>query len=503
MADTSPQQRIYRAACPGCGAPVEFRSAQSAYAVCSYCRSTIVRDGDVLSRTGKMAEVFEDYSPLQIGAAGQWEGRAFTLVGRLQYRGETGTWTEWHAVLDEGTSAVLAEDNGSYVFSTPTELGREAPPAANLRVGATTSVAGKPFSVASNVQVALISAQGELPKLPPLGQRFAMVELRGSTGEVVSIDYGAQPPALTRGVAVQLEGLRMTGLREQAAKQEGARQFSCPHCGAPIEVKLASTRSITCGSCHSIIDLSQGIGSELVHATQDEPVQPLIPLGSTGRLQGVAWQVVGYQHRMGREPGDDDESFGWDEYLLYNAQRGFCFLVDAEDGWSLVKPATGAPALSQERRTATYLGQSYRLQYAYEAETTYVAGEFYWPVERGQKTFNRDFAQGGNLLSMEESPREVTWSVGAKLASEAVAAAFGLQDKREMLQRGDAGPVTPGPGCAGVGCGTIVLLLIVLLIILLVIKACTEDAGARSGYYGGTRTGGGSFGGYSGGGGHK
>jgi hypothetical protein len=42
----------------------------------------------------------------------------------------------------------------------------------------------------------------------------------------------------------------------------------------------------------------------------------------------------------------------------------------------------------------------------------------------------------------------------------------------------------------------------VLLVILLVIKACTEDDGLRSGSYG-SRTSGGSFGGYSGGGGHK
>jgi endogenous inhibitor of DNA gyrase (YacG/DUF329 family) len=502
VADTSPQ-RIYRAACPGCGAPVEFRSAQSAFAVCSYCRSTIVRDGDVLSRTGKMSEVFEDYSPLQIGAAGRWENRVFTLVGRLQYKGQTGTWTEWHAVFDDGASAVLAEDNGSYVFARPAELGRNAPPAASLRVGATTSVAGKPFSVASNVQVALVSAQGELPKLPPLGVSFAMVELRSSGGEVASVDYGSQPPALSRGVAVRLDGLQMTGLRGEAAREETGRQFSCPNCGAPVQVTLASTKSITCPSCHSIIDLTQGLGGELAHATQDEPVQPLIPLGSTGQLQGVPWQVVGYQHRMGHEPGDEDESFGWDEYLLYNAKRGFCFLVDAEDGWSIIKPTTGAPTFSQDRRQASYLGESYPLQYAYQAETTYVAGEFYWPVERGQKTFNRDFAKGGNLLSMEEAPREVTWSSGSKVSSDTVAAAFGLQDKREMIRRGDAGPVTPGKGCAGVGCGTIVLLIFVLIIFLLVIKACTDDSGTRSGYYGGARTGGGSFGGYSGGGGHK
>ena len=68
MADPS-SQRYYRAPCPGCGAPVEFRSAQSTHAVCAYCQSTVVRQGDTLARIGKMAELFDDFSPLQLFAA--------------------------------------------------------------------------------------------------------------------------------------------------------------------------------------------------------------------------------------------------------------------------------------------------------------------------------------------------------------------------------------------------------------------------------------------------
>jgi hypothetical protein len=151
----------------------------------------------------------------------------------------------------------------------------------------------------------------------------------------------------------------------------------------------------------------------LRHAEQDEPVRPLIPLGTVGQLEGLAWQVVGFQHRMGQEPGDD-EQFGWEEYLLYNARRGFSFLVDATDGWSLVKPVTGAPVLASNGQSASYQGTTFKQQYAYKAETTYVAGEFYWQVQRGQKTDNRDFASGKQLLSMEQSRNEITWSAGSE-----------------------------------------------------------------------------------------
>ena len=53
MSESSPQ-RAYRAACPGCGAPVSFRSAQSSHAVCGYCQSTVVRNGEVIYERDQM-----------------------------------------------------------------------------------------------------------------------------------------------------------------------------------------------------------------------------------------------------------------------------------------------------------------------------------------------------------------------------------------------------------------------------------------------------------------
>ncbi len=459
----------------------------------------MVRSGEVLSRIGKMAELFDDHSPLQLQASGTWKGKAFTLVGRLQYQYGEGSWTEWHAVLADGSSAFLAEDNGAYVFSTPQLAQREMPAPEQFRVGATTAINGKSFSVASNQTVALRSAQGELPHLPGLGMSFAMVELRSTDGAVLSVDYGAQPPSLGIGSAVLLDDLQLSGLRSESAKDEKGRPFDCPSCGAPVAPLLATSKSIACPACHSVIDLSAGMGSELRHAVQDEPVQPLIPLGSIGKLQGVDWQVVGFQHRLGQDPADPDEAFGWDEYLLYNLRRGFSFLVDSTEGWSVVKPITGTPEMASNGQSATYLGSRYTFKESYTAETSYVAGEFYWQVRRGQKTGNRDFTSGKSLLSLEQSAQEVTWSVGSQIDSQRVASAFQLEGKKELLRRSDASPASDG-----VNVRTIVLLVLVLLVFLFLFSRCSRcdpqvENCASSSY----RTSGGSFGGFSSGGGHK
>ena len=495
MAELPGAQRAYRAPCPGCGAPVEFRSAQSAFAVCPFCQSTVVREGETLARIGKMAELFDDFSPLQLFAAGRVDGQPFTLVGRLQYSYPGGRWTEWIAALDGERTGLLSEDNGAFVFSLPLELQQPVSPAADMRVGATTAVNGQTYTVASNEQVTLVSAQGELPRLPDLGKPFPVVELRSDQGQVLSLDCDTQPPGAYLGRAVRLEDLQLTGLREGSSKEEKGRSFACPNCGAPVAVNLVDSKSITCGHCHSIIDVSQGIGGELKHAEQDDPVRPLIALGSVGTLQGVKWQVVGFQHRMGQEPGDDEE-FGWNEYLLYNRKRGFSFLVDAEDGWSMVAPTTGAPSMAESGKTAKYLGKSYQQQYAYNAETTYVAGEFYWQVERGQKTFNRDFANGNALLSMERSANELTWSSGSKMDSAAVAAAFKLDANKDMFKRADAAPLS---AASSMGCGTIILIIVVIFILLIILSTCSTRSGGSSS----SRSSGGSYGGYSSGGSHK
>lgn len=489
-------QRTYSAPCPGCGAPVEFRSAQSAFAVCPYCQSTVVRQGEQLARIGKMAELFDDFSPLQLFATGRIQDKAFTLVGRLQYAYEGGRWTEWVAQIDgtDDRTGVLSEDNGAYVFSLPYALQQPAPAADQLRVGATHTFNGQGYTVASNEEVKLVSAQGELPRLPELGKPFRVVELRNEKGLVLSLDYDSAPPTAYLGRSVELDDLKMAGLREESAKEEKGRSFACPNCGSPVTLNFADSKSITCPSCKSIIDTSAGIGGELKYATQNEPVQPLIALGSMGTLQGAPWQVVGFQHRMGVEPGDD-EHFGWDEYLLYNRKRGFSFLVDASDGWSMVKPATGAPVVSDGGQTARYLGRVYRQQYAYEAETTYVAGEFYWQVQRGQKTQNRDYGEPkGGLLSMERSANELTWSYGSRIDSNAVASAFKLDAKKDMFKRTDALPVS---AASSLGCGTIILIVVVIIILLIILSTCSSSSG--SGY----RSSGGSYGGYSSGGGHK
>jgi len=537
--DPSPQ-RAYRAACPNCGAPVEFRSAASPFAVCSFCRSTVVRAGDQLRKIGESAELFDDHTPLQLGVAGKYQGAPFTLVGRLQYRYAEGTWNEWHALFDSGAGAQksgwLSEDNGRYVVAFDAPLTTPLPPPENLKPGAPLTVNGQSWTVGSVVAAKLIAAEGELPKRPDLERGFVVADLRSSRGEVGTVDYtDPARPGWSIGNSVILSGLALTGLREGSEKTLTGRSVQCPSCGAALAVKLATTQSIVCTQCRAVIDLTsqqQGdIGGALAHYAQSHGSEPQIPLGSLGTLalgsaEPISWQVVGYVERCEVAESEDDEQTFWREYLLYHRSVGFAFLVDAEDGWSWSAPITGAPQSFGD--SVKHEGVLYRKLYDYVGKVTFVLGEFYWRLARDERTANTDYvgtgAAAAKRLNREETrgegAREVVWSAGEALTADTVLNAFRLApDKRAALQR-DAMPTTFKASLLA----KIFFWMFIVAVVLMLFRCgssggpgdCSETRntfGAASQEYqnclnsqrsgSSSRSGGGSFGGFSTGGGHK
>ena len=136
----------------------------------------MARRGALLRRVGKMAEPSDDHSLLQLGVSGQLDGQEFRLVGRLQYRSATGAWSEWHALLSDGSTGWLAEDNGAYVFSRAITVRDALPAAGSLSIGATTTLDGQHYAVTASLSATLAAAEGELPHLPALGDPFAVIQ---------------------------------------------------------------------------------------------------------------------------------------------------------------------------------------------------------------------------------------------------------------------------------------------------------------------------------------
>ena len=535
-------QRTYRALCPNCGASVEFKSAASQLAVCEFCRSTLRRNGDELQRIGQMAELFDDHSPLQLGVQGTLAADSsasalatgtpgepaltgnFALIGRLQYRYSEGVWSEWHLLLDDGNRAWLSEDNGSYALTREIGERNDLPDAESFKVGQGLQIAEQPYQVASIVQAQLISAAGELPFAAALNQPFWLVDARSVNGRIVTLDYSGgkskQSVRIFAGGPITLASLALTGLKEDSAKTLAGKSLSCPNCGVALEIKLDGSKSVTCGSCASLVDLTRDENGKPAFTPQRVRFESPIPLGTEGTVEGVKWQAVGFARRSGVD--NEGERFSWAEVLLYNRIEGFAFVVVASDGNSVVRPVQDIPG-GPPWTSIRYRNRQYKGEPNYKAVVDYVEGEFYWQVRVGQQTRNIDYRSGDLVLSREESvskdAREVVWSHGKKYSSATLAKAFGLPDISPLSIAGTGSGFTAGSGSAGSSSsgamargglsgsalgtaanaaptsgsiGTWIIIIIVILLLIWIISAVDGCSSSGGGYSG-------SGGGYSGG----
>ena len=100
--------------CPQCGADVKFHAAASVLAVCEYCTSTLMRNGEALEHIGKMAELQDDPTLIQIGTEGVYKGVHFGVIGRIQLKYAAGLWNEWHIMFDDMKTGWLGEAAGEF-----------------------------------------------------------------------------------------------------------------------------------------------------------------------------------------------------------------------------------------------------------------------------------------------------------------------------------------------------------------------------------------------------
>lgn len=205
-----------------------------------------------------------------------------------------------------------------------------------------------------------------------------------------------------------------------------AKSISCPNCGGPVQLRgFAHTLSVVCPQCHSVLDTSTAEVAILQTFQEKTQVQPTIPLGARGTIGGTQYEVIGFQVR---EVADGDDSYSWDEYLLFNPYKGFRYLTEYNGHWNFVhtESAIPEPSRSAGKFAMRYGGKTYVAFDSMTAATVYVLGEFPWRVRTGEAVACQDFIAPPLMLSSESTGDEVTWSRAEYIKGSEVWQAFKL-----------------------------------------------------------------------------
>ncbi len=421
-----------------------FKSSVSFHTVCEFCRSTLVRHGGDLENLGRMADLLEDASPIQLGTEGVYRGAHFAVIGRIQLRYAAGVWNEWHILTDDQRSGWLSDASGEYVISFLKPPGRTLPPFSELLTDTAIIIADQEFVVTNKEDAMCIAGEGELPFAFGAGHAAPVADLRGmaiAPGTVdvdarmnaraaavfASIDYSESPPLYFVGESLPFAALKFANLRTTTKADRPAGEvlaLQCPCCGGPISLHDKAVQSVACPSCLTILDAENASLKILQRVTSTEHIEPTIALGSIGRFEDKAWTAIGFQQRA---VTTDGIVYRWQEYLLHHAQEGFRWLIENDGHWNWVSPLAAPPRYQVGEPSVQFGGSKFTRFASGLAETCYVIGEFNWKVSVGEVWDSTDFIAPPKMLSREASSNETAWSAGDYLPPESVQAAFSLK----------------------------------------------------------------------------
>ncbi len=200
--------------CPGCGAPVKFAWSSAVQSACPFCRAIIVRHDVDLEKVGEVADLPQDASPIQIMASGQFDNRAFTVIGRIRYEWAQGSWNEWHLLFSDQSSGWLSDAQLEYAVSSRVESKEKFPAPDDLPRGRVFQLGGAQYMVTHLTRARYVGFEGELPFRTSEREEILFADLRTNDGRFGTIDYSEEPPLLYLGRSVNFAELKLQGLRE-------------------------------------------------------------------------------------------------------------------------------------------------------------------------------------------------------------------------------------------------------------------------------------------------
>ncbi len=206
-----------------------------------------------------------------------------------------------------------------------------------------------------------------------------------------------------------------------------SQALNCPNCGAGIELRgMGRTLSAVCINCLSVLDTQTPALQVLQQFSERDRVQPLIPLGTRGKLHGDPWEAIGFQQRTITVEGVE---YSWREYVLFNPYKGFRYLSEYNGHWNDIIPlhTLPTPTTAKGRKAQQVLGETFAHFQNAVAETTFVMGEFPWQARVGERVVTDDYVSPPRILSSETTPEETVWSLGEYKTGAEIWQAFGLK----------------------------------------------------------------------------
>ncbi len=183
--------------------------------MCTYCDSLLFRQGEILENHGKVASLVDDQSPIQVGTAGSYQKKSFTVVGRARQTWSEGFWNEWCLLFSDDTLGWLAEAQGFWMLSRQKDATLDGKKVQILIPGQKLELWGRTYLLDDRKEASIESIEGELPFRAAPGKKSLLLDLSTESGrEFVTVDF-TEPnsPIFYSGEYLEFDELKLQNLR--------------------------------------------------------------------------------------------------------------------------------------------------------------------------------------------------------------------------------------------------------------------------------------------------
>lgn len=429
-------------------------------AVCGYCQTTVLREGEALKAQGKQSLTIEDYSPLQLGSFGRFKDNDFAVVGRIQLQYSQGVWNEWYLQFANGEMGWLSEALGQYSITLGQGQPSNLPTYDNLSITDKVEFNQTVYQISDRREAYAIAGEGELPFVMNEGWETWVIDAQYKR-EFITLDYAElgpnYPPVVHQGQAIELSALQMQLLKDERQINEAASQannsagsgpliskIECPNCGSPIPYVEGATDYLVCPACHTESKLTASKAEIIKMHSAMQHFDSTLPLGAKARILAADLVDIN-EFSLSNEQKSNSvlnetyhdyvvigimrlnevgEFATWTEYLLYSLTDGFLWLSEESSGWYVARVLSEMPV--PEQGQLLYDNKQWRqVDSGYKNRVIFAMGAFNWQVKTDDSDLLIDYVSGDEVITSEQTEREITYTRAKPISDQQLEAWFG------------------------------------------------------------------------------
>lgn len=423
--------------CPACSRVLPF-SEKTNLVNCS-CGKVFFRNESGTLETKSYSVIEQAGDVLQPGTTGKWNGKSFTITGRIRIITEEYALNLWTTRFQDGEIRLLEEGYGLYAVLEPAVLKKSftSKEFDAFRIGQRLPLSNEAnFLLEEKEDSVKIETEGEsaLPYAPDQS-RFA--DFTSDAGENFTILEWKRDLQTSYATAYQdFSAFEFSNLRKTNYK---GYTFNCSDCMEKITVKTYPyATSCACPKCGNYYFLQPGKGFQK-NKKRKLDFKPVLPIGSTGQIHDIPYEVIGCIQK------EEDNSYHskWREYTLYNPQEGYAFLSEYEGHWIYVREKGNVPVLyNEEADSFDYANETFVLYNAYNYKVNYASGEFPYNAFDNTDVKCKEYISPPEMWIKEKSTKEgISWFFAEYISKKEIESSF--QPINELPRRIGVGAIQP------------------------------------------------------------